>query len=205
MRRIGTILLCAILSLSLQAQNNPLAQFTSTLKGHCAAFKYSYRMSGQMPLSGSGEIRFQGDSFTMKGDDLEIYCDGSTRWTVDTAAEECYIESVAPGDLDIEANPALIVGNLDKAFTFDKTTNVTMGGRTVTGVQLQPKNQKGNIRSVLLGLDAKKPVGARITLADGSTLEIDITGFTLLPQDSAAAFRCNTAKLGKNYILTDLR
>lgn len=205
MKRLSLILTSILLGLSLQAQTNPVTAFTGTLKGKCATFSYTYSMTGQMPLTGSGEIRFQNDSFIMKGDDLEIYCDGTTRWTIDTAAEECYIESVSAGEIDIEANPAMIVGNVAKAFKFESSSPATFKGRKVTGAILSPKSQGGNIQGVTLYLSGNKPEGALIKLRDGSKLEITISGFTLHPQESAAVFRFNTAKLNNNYILTDLR
>lgn len=205
MKRLSLILTSILLGLSLQAQTNPVTAFTGTLKGKCATFSYTYSMTGQMPLTGSGEIRFQNDSFIMKGDDLEIYCDGTTRWTIDTAAEECYIESISAGEIDIEANPAMIVGNVAKAFKFESSSPATFKGRKVTGAVLSPKSQGGNIQGVTLYLSGNKPEGALIKLRDGSKLEITISGFTLHPQESAAVFRFNTAKLNNNYILTDLR
>ena len=205
MKRLSAIITVLLMNLSLQAQTNPVTSFTNSLKGKCAAFSYTYSLSGQMPVTGSGEIRFQNDSFTMKGDDLEIYCDGTTRWTVDTAAEECYIESVSAGEIDIEANPAMIVGNVDKALKFVSSSSTTYKGKKVTAAILSPKAQGGNIKEVTLYLAGNKPAGAVIQLKDGSKLDITIAGFALLQQESAAAFRFNTAKLNKNYILTDLR
>ncbi len=205
MKRLSLILTSILLGLSLQAQTNPVTAFTGTLKGKCATFSYTYSMTGRMPLTGSGEIRFQNDSFIMKGDDLEIYCDGTTRWTIDTAAEECYIESVSAGEIDIEANPAMIVGNVAKAFKFESSSPATFKGRKVTGAVLSPKSQGGSIQGVTLYLSGNKPEGALIKLRDGSKLEITISGFTLHPQESATVFKYNTAKLNNNYILTDLR
>ena len=205
MKRLSIIFSILFLSLSLQAQNSAITSFTNSMKGKCATFSYTYSMTGQMPLTGGGEIRFQNDSFIMKGDDLEIYCDGKTRWTIDTSAEECYIESVAAGEIDIEANPAMIVGNVDKALKFESSSPTTFKGRKVTGAVLSPKSQGGSIQNVTLYLSGNKPEGALIKLRDGSKLEITISGFTLHPQENAAVFKFNTAKLNKNYILTDLR
>lgn len=41
----------------------------------------------------SGSLVLQGDCYHAKGNGLEIYSDGHTRWTVDRESKEVYIES----------------------------------------------------------------------------------------------------------------
>ena len=183
---------------------NIVSEFVSTLEGKCATFAYSYSLGGQVPLNGSGTVMLQGDSFTMKGDGLEVYCDGKVRWTLDTEAEECYIETVGDG-LDIEANPALLVGAVDKAFKFNKTKSSSFNGKSVSEAILTPAVDTG-IKEVSFFLTAAKvPVGAIITSGDGSTVTITLKDFTLKDEADISSFTLDTKKLGKNYIITDLR
>lgn len=205
MKRLTALLSVLFLGLGAWGQN-VVTDFTATLSGHCATFGYSYSMSGQLPLSGSGEVRLQDDSFTMKGDGLEIYCDGATRWTVDTEAEECYIESVDPDILDVEANPALLVGSVDKAFNFKKSSSATFNGQKVTEALLMPSDKTGNISEVSLFItSARKPAGGIIKLVDGTLITIVIKDFTLGEAAENKSFGLDTGKLTKNYIITDLR
>lgn len=185
---------------------NVVTDFAKTLSDACASFGYTYSMSGQVPLSGSGTIRLQGDTFIMKGDGLEVYCDGTTRWTVDTAAEECYIEGVKEGGFDYEANPALIVGAVDKAFKLKKTVSTTFNGQKVTQAVLEPATKDGNITELSLMLTtAKKPAGLLVSTSDGNVITVTVKDFTLTPATAREAFSFDTKKLNKNYFITDLR
>ena len=204
-RRLIAFIAAALICICAGAQNI-VSDFTATLQGKCAAFKYAYSLSGKYPVNGSGEVRLQGDSFTMKGDGLEVYCNGNVRWTVDTEAEECYIEAVDAKGFDVEANPALLVGAVDKAFTFKKSSPTTFNGEKVTQAVLAPISTEGNISEVSLMLtSAKKPLGAIIHLNDGTIITITIHGFTLGAPVSAGTFSFNTGMLDKHYVVTDLR
>ncbi len=57
---------------------------------------YSVEVSETTDLTGQAVITFQGKAFAMSGNGVEAYCDGSSLWTMDTAAKEAYIESVTP-------------------------------------------------------------------------------------------------------------
>ena len=188
------------------AGQNVVTDFSKTLSDACASVGYTYSMSGQVPLSGSGTIKLQGDTFIMKGDGLEVYCDGTTRWTVDTAAEECYIEGVKEGGLDYEANPALIVGAVDKAFKLKKTVSTTFNGQKVTQAVLEPATKDGNITELSLMLTAaKKPAGLLVNTSDGNVITVTVKDFALTPATTREAFSFDTKKLNKNYFITDLR
>lgn len=204
-RRLITSIAVLLLCLCVSGQNI-VTDFVRTLDGKCASFDYSYSFSGQVPVSGNGSIQLQGGSFTMKGDGLEIYCDGVNRWTVDTEAEECYIEGVDTENLDIEANPALLVGAVDKAFKFQKVKSATFNGKSVSEAVLSPSPKGGNINEVSLFLtSAKVPAGAILTLEDGTLITITIKNFNLAAPVAAETFTLNTKKLSKNFIITDLR
>ena len=205
-RRRLTILLTMLLMCAAASAQNAVNGFVATLGGKCASFKYNYSLSGQFPVSGSGEVNLQGDSFTMKGDGLEVYCNGTDRWTVDTEAEECYIESVDADALDYEANPALLVGAVDKAFKFQKAKSSTFNGKSVSEAVLAPASKNGNIKEVSLFLtQANVPAGAIITTSDGTTITVTIKDWALGAEKDCEAFCLNAKKLGKNYIITDLR
>lgn len=204
-KKLTTTILVLILGLSASGQNI-VTEFASTLSGKCANFCYDYVIGGQMPVTGDGEVKLQGDSFVMKGNGLEIYCDGETRWTVDTDAEECYIEAVETGDMDIEANPALLVGAVDKAFKFQKVKSSTFNGKSVSEAVLTPTPKNGNIKEVSLFLtSAKVPAGAILTTDDGTVITITITDYKLFGKVESNTFSFDTKKLNKNFIITDLR
>lgn len=205
MRRLFAIIASVILCLSAAGQN-VVTSFTKSLSDHCASFDYKYSMSGNVPLNGSGKVRLQNSAFTMEGDGLEIKCDGQTRWTCDVVAEECYIEDVTGQSLDYEANPALLVGAIDKAFTLKKSNSATFNGKTVTEASLKPASNSGNISSVSMFLTSdNKPAGAILTLKDGNTITITISNYSLGKPIALSEFRLDTKSLDKSFIVTDLR
>ena len=51
----------------------------------------------------------------MKGNGVEIYCDGSTTWLIDEAAQEVLIESADTKDAGMLANPILLLMNLEES------------------------------------------------------------------------------------------
>ena len=204
MKRLTALLL--VLTAFSAAGQNIVSDFAKSLYDGCASFGYTYSMSGQVPLSGSGTLRLQGDAFVMKGDGLEVYCDGATRWTVDTVAEECYIESVEPGGLDYDANPALLVGAVDKAFQLKKTATATFNSKKVTEAMLVPVADKGNITELSLMMASdKKPEGMLIKTSDGNVITVVVKDFTVGEKAPVKEFAFDTKKLGSGYIVTDLR
>ena len=204
MKRLTALLF--LLTAFTAAGQNIVTDFAKTLADGCATFGYSYSMTGNVPLSGSGTIRLQGDAFSMEGDGLEVWCDGTTRWTVDTVAEECYIEGVEPGGLDYEANPALLVGAVDKAFKLKKTASATFNAQKVTEAVLVPVTDGGNITELSLMLtSAKKPAGLLVKTSDGNIITVTVKDFAVGAKSDLKAFGYDTKKLSSDYIVTDLR
>ena len=204
MKRL-TLLLIVLTAFNAAGQNIA-TDFARSLADGCATFGFTYSMGGQVPLSGSGTVRIQGDAFIMQGDGLEVYCDGATRWTVDTAAEECYVESVKAGGLDYEANPALLVGAVDKAFNLKKTAAATFNGKKVTEAVLVPVSQGGNISELSLMLASdRKPEGLLVKTSDGNVITVVVRDFALSGKVPVKDFGYDTKKLSGGYIVTDLR
>lgn len=205
MRKLSAFILLLCLCCSAAGQNI-VTDFANSIKGRCSTFDYKYSLSGSMPVSGSGTVRLQDSAFTMTGNGLDIKCDGSTRWTVDTVAEECYIEDISGQDTDFETNPALLVGAVDNSFTLKKTSAATFNQRQVTEATLAPKTKGGSISSVSLFFGAdKKPAGAVITLKDGTLITVSISSFTTGKSLDMKEFRLNTKTLSQDYVITDLR
>ncbi len=93
------------------------ASFLILLSGMAAAqnhvtvdVDYSVDMTDHTELTGSALITFQGNSFKMSGNGIEVYCDGDSVWTLDMVAKEVYIESVTPESIEYmnELEPKLV-------------------------------------------------------------------------------------------------
>ena len=62
-------------------------------EGQRVSLNYSCAVDGYAPVELSGSLLLQGNCYRAEGNGVEIYCDGSTRWTVDREEKEVYIES----------------------------------------------------------------------------------------------------------------
>lgn len=181
----------------------PVAAFSQTqdaYKAFCAklsasrtSFSYTYKVEGKLPLTGSGSVVLQGNSFVLKGDGLDVFCDSHTRWTVDRSAKEAYAE---PADSDYSANPALLVGSLDKNFKIASASPLT----------LVPAASGTGIKSVVLSFSGQKLTQLRLTSSDGTSTTILISALNHSPESSdLSVFSFDEKTLGKEYVITDLR
>lgn len=58
-----------------------------------ASFDFIVSVKGDYPFSGSGSAVVQDTRYYVRTSGLEIFCDGNTRWMVDTTAEEVTVET----------------------------------------------------------------------------------------------------------------
>ena len=117
MKRLVIGLSAILLSLSAFAQGSiPLLD---KVPGHRVKFHYTYSLSqGGKPMTKvtDGDVTVEDNAYLLSGLGLEVRSDGATRWSMDRAAEEVLIETVAKED--IFTNPALFInsykGYMDK-------------------------------------------------------------------------------------------
>lgn len=98
MKKILLFALTVILSVQASAQVTASFGFIATVKG-------------DYPFNGSGTAAVQDTRYYVRTGGFEIFCDGNTRWMVDTAAEEVTVETadnwtdmVASYDLRYDGN-----------------------------------------------------------------------------------------------------
>lgn len=110
-----TILLLSTVTAAHLQQPSFLDDFTRRAADECLSVSYEFntRVSG-MNVIGEGKVEVQGNSYHMKGDGVEIYCDGASTWLIDEAACEVVIESADSKDAGYLANPVMLLMNLEK-------------------------------------------------------------------------------------------
>lgn len=96
---ISTLLFC----LAASGQEKLALEILGKIDSNRVSFTYSCTMAEDMPVKLDGSILAQGSCYLAKGNGLEIYSDGKTRWTVDREAKEVYIE-IAGGIKEILDN-----------------------------------------------------------------------------------------------------
>ena len=105
MKRLVSILVLSALSLCAFAQGNiPLLD---KAQGHRVTFHYTYSLSQKGVTQGN--VTVEGNAYILQGLGMEVYSDGTTRWTLDPQAREALVEKVEKEDLF--TNPALFISS----------------------------------------------------------------------------------------------
>lgn len=201
----GALALATLVPLKAQ---NPAAALSSALSESGVLFDYAYVYNANgMKISGNGHITARNDAFRMTGNDLLLVCDGRTRWTVDEAAQECYIEAVDASDPDLMANPALLVLAMDRYCRNTGSARRTFKGRSLMAYDYAATGKGVPFKTAEFFFDGSTPAGVRLKLADGSVLELEIKGYRKAGSLSIdpALFTLDSDSLGSGYMVTDLR
>lgn len=105
MRRILFMIALAAVCCAGAAAQGRTELLKQKLEGHRVSFNYSWTTTDKVPVRQSGTAIIDGDCYAIRGGGLDIYCDGQTKWTVDTEAREVYVEP-SGGVRDFIAAPA---------------------------------------------------------------------------------------------------
>lgn len=209
--RILSVIVFAAVPLVTDAAGKSLSAFLAKVSGSQVSFEYSFVMNREgAKITGNGSVTLQDDAFRLNGSGLEMWCDGSTSWTVDRSAEEILIQPVEDSGEDFASNPALLVASLDKGFSETSAGASKFNGKVVSMSVLSPNSDVSSTTEIsLLKLYFNKGtsdlLGLEVRLNDGSVCVFTISGFKIAEKiSSRAAFRFNE-KIPSNYVVTDLR
>jgi outer membrane lipoprotein-sorting protein len=204
----------ALFSIPSGAKSKTLGSFVDRVSSSLVTFDYSFTMQttkSKTKMTGSGNVKVQGNAFFMEGNGMEVWCDGSTRWTIDRFAEEALVESVSESYDSYATNPALMITAVDDAFNEVSFGTSKFQGKAVDASVLSPVHKgKYSMDIAELKLFFKSGtsdlVGAEVKLNDGSVSEFSITGMTFSAQvEKKESFRFDEKTLDDSYVITDLR
>ena len=111
MRKLLTIILASLLPVFCAFAQDRIGVL-DRVPGHRVTFEYAYSLiqdGTEGDTVTSGQVTVQGNAFRLDGLGMEIWSDGTARWTVDRQAKEVLIEPVEGSDP--LTNPALFVLN----------------------------------------------------------------------------------------------
>jgi hypothetical protein len=209
--RIGLLGITLLtLCFTAEAKSDALTEFITRVSQSCVSFDYSYTLKkDRTNLNGSGSVKVQGDSFLLKGDGLEVWCDGKTRWVIDRVAEEAVIEPVDLSETDFAANPALLLTVVDKAFDEVSDATSKFGDKVADVSILSPREEVlGHTEITQFKMFFKSGtselLGAELKLNDGSVSTFTLRNLIFSDQKEAP-FRFDEKTLDDSYIITDLR
>ena len=92
MKKTILLLMAFAVALTAAAQQKQLEEIASHIGTHRISLHYDCTFTQDVPVKLTGTLLVQGTCYQAKGNGMEIYCDGTSRWTVDPASKEVYIE-----------------------------------------------------------------------------------------------------------------
>jgi len=185
MKNIALLLILALTSINLQAQNDPAAvkllnkvsNKLSTYKNIYAEFKYALvNKKAGVSQETKGNVTIQGDKFHANYMGIDDIYDGVKRYQVVHENEEVNISKHRDDD---EFTPNKIFTFYKKGYQQKMDIKQKVQGRTIQFIKLFPKNSNSSESYILLGIDSKTNhiYKAIIVEKNGSKITLDITKF----------------------------
>ena len=110
MRRIFVIiaaLLIAVSAAAQQAQHAALERLRAAITDSCLTLKCTYSVYvSQTRVQGEAEVMLQRNAYTMCGNGIQVYCDGTKVWTLDSSLKEAYVEPVENAGVNALLDPS---------------------------------------------------------------------------------------------------
>ncbi|MFA6334595.1 MAG: outer membrane lipoprotein carrier protein LolA [Bacteroidales bacterium] len=156
-----------------------LCQFTAKMKSIPA-----FEMNFSMVLDGSkieGVVQSQKESFKLTNSQLELYCDGVTKWVYNIDNKELTIMTNDPSQTDLTENPLAFLSSLEKGYNYsDKARSGSAGGKPIWLIELKPLNKRLAYTSITIGIEkgTLRPVSVQYLSKNGAKHTATITIFT---------------------------
>lgn len=90
---MATVVGCLCLCTASAQTTETIDRILEKSKTERVTLNYTCSISELSPLTIRGKLIIQGDCYFAEGYGMRIYCNGSTRWTIDTDSKEVYIEN----------------------------------------------------------------------------------------------------------------
>ena len=186
-------------------ENSLLERLCQNVSESCLSLDYSYtaRISGIDNHAG-GTLVNQGEKWIVKGNGIEMYCDGSCVWVIDPALKEVVIEPIGSQDQQsFLTNPARAFVSVSDSFHQD-AVNTSADGKALI-YSLSPKMAEG-IQYLNIEIEKATAVirSMSFALEDGTLVKIKVSSMKLTPEVSVEAFSPRNV-FDSSWIVSDLR
>lgn len=179
----------------------PLESLRNMFSQGTVSLDAEYEMTvQQLPVTGNTELLLQGNMYHMKGNGLEVFCNGESIWTIDEAAKEVVIDPCDAVSDAYVANPLLLLADLDSYFEI--TSQKRIGGNTEY-VLHAIKDCGISQAQILLASDGCVQTG-KFTLEDGSIVTVKVISMKKA-EEKPSFFFSPSRKFGSDWVVTDLR
>lgn len=209
LRIVAAAVLSVVMALSASyshAQNvSLLDKMCDNLAKSCVEMKctWSARMSG-VTTNGSGELKIQGDMWTLVGNGVEMWCDGKSLWIVDPSLKEVMIEPVEE-DVEVKylTNPALAFVHLHELFAVGISRQTEDGEAMFYSMKPKEGSDIDYLNVEVLSSDASIRRGS-VAFKSGDIIKIEVSSMKLTPEVSVEAFSPRNV-FDSSWIVSDLR
>ena len=121
-----------------QTQQAALERLRAAISDSCLTLKCTYSMYvSQTRVQGEAEVMLQRNAFTMCGNGIEVYCDGTKVWTLDSSLKEACVEPVENTGVNALLDPtsADVVFDADgNPLAFTMLSTFALGGFAELGL-----------------------------------------------------------------------
>ena len=203
MRFIQIIMMTALSALTVQSfAQTSLSALRNMFSTSSVVIECDYQTQVRnVNVTGNSQIYVQGEMYTMSGNGIRVYCDGTTLWTIDDASGEVVIESCALQGKDYVSSPVLLLAELDKFFKVKSTQSLGAGKDQIV---LDAVADCGVKQVDLILTSDGKAVSGKFLLNDGNTLTVKVTSMKRT-EEKQKSFFSPQQKFGSDWVVTDLR
>lgn len=203
MRFIQIIMMTALSALTVQSfAQTSLSALRNMFSTSSVVIECDYQTQVRnVNVTGNSQIFVQGEMYTMSGNGIRVYCDGTTLWTIDDASGEVVIESCALQGKDYVSSPVLLLAELDKFFKVKSTQSLGAGKDQIV---LDAVADCGVKQVDLILTSDGKAVSGKFLLNDGNTLTVKVTSMKKT-EEKQKSFFSPQQKFGSDWVVTDLR
>ncbi|MDR0659252.1 MAG: outer membrane lipoprotein carrier protein LolA [Prevotellaceae bacterium] len=89
-----------------------------------------------------GRVLCKGSAFKLIMDDIEVYSDGKTKWTIMHDVNEINIQEVDPDSNDMFDNPINFFTVNNKDFKYSYKGSTIIGGKVMEKIEFEPKDKR---------------------------------------------------------------
>ena len=179
----------------------PLESLRSMFTSGAVSMSAEYEMIvRQMPVVGNSELLLQGKMYHLKGNGLELFCNGDALWTIDESSKEVVIEPCDALYDAYMANPLLLLAELDSYFQIKSQKQV---GSNTEYVLHAIKDCGISQAQVTLASDGRV-ISGNFQLEDGSVVSAKVISMKKTEERSSSFFS-PSRKFGSDWVVTDLR
>lgn len=202
MKSVKIIILTALSFLTMQSfAQTPLESLRSMFASGAVSMSAEYEMIvRQMPVVGNSELLLQGKMYHLKGNGLELFCNGDALWTIDESSKEVVIEPCDALYDAYMANPLLLLAELDSYFQIKSQKQV---GSNTEYVLHAIKDCGISQAQVTLASDGRV-ISGNFQLEDGNVVSAKVISMKKTEERSLSFFS-PSRKFGSDWVVTDLR